>query len=108
MTKTYLITPGELNSVGLEVTLKALSSVEIKDSYIFYTQENQLQEHVQGLTLNINPVEIPEVQIGLKPGIYYIESKKEPVDWFKEACVFCAHHFKEAALITGPLIKSSF
>lgn len=108
MTKTYLITPGELNSIGLEVTLKALSSIEINDSYIFYTQESLLQEHIKTISLNFTPLEIKEVRTDLNAGVYFINSKKTPVEWFKEACSLCASNSDQMALITGPLVKSSF
>lgn len=108
MTKTYLITPGELSGIGLEITLKALSSIEINDSYIFYTKEVLLHAHSQKISLNFDPLKISEVQTGLKPGVYFIDSQKEPVDWFKEACSLCAQYPRELALITGPLTKASF
>lgn len=108
MTKTYLITPGEFNGIGLEVSLKALASIKINDSFILYTQKEYLQKHLDGLNLNINPKEIKSVEKNLQPCIYFIDSNNRPVNWFKEACKFCFQNPRETALVTGPLTKASF
>lgn len=107
MNKTFLICPGEFSGVGLEVSLKALSSLDNNtDSFIVFTTTDYLNLHKD--LSNLELTQIKEPSIHLAPGFYYIDSKLEPVDWFKEACRFCAANSKRAALITGPLVKASF
>ena len=109
MAKTFLITPGELESIGLEVTLKALQQLKtVEHSYIFYSQKDYLKKHIDLVKIGSEIKEIKSPTTDLKPGVYFINSSRSPVDWFKEACGFCSAHPNLSALITGPLIKKSF
>ncbi len=108
MIKTYLITPGEFNSVGLEVTLKALDSIPINDTYIIYTNKNYLNQHLKNLSLTFSVKKLSKPSHDLSPGLYFIDSTVSPAQWFKSACSFCALYPYTSALITGPLTKASF
>ncbi len=108
MIKTYLITPGEFNGVGLEVTLKALASIPIKDVYIIYTKKDYLNQHLNSLSLTFSFKKLSKPSHDLPAGLYFIDSKASPADWFKNACSFCNLHQHTSALITGPLTKASF
>lgn len=108
MANVFLITPGELDSIGLEVTLKALDQISVEDAYVFYTKKDYLKKHLDAFLTGFEPQEIHELSTNLKPGVYFLDSQLEPVDWFKEACAFCNEHPFDSALITGPLVKKSF
>ncbi len=112
MTKTYLITPGELNGIGLEISLKALKNLNegkiLKDSYIIFLKEDLLKEHLKKIPLPFKLEKLTKPQAKLPAGVYYINAPAEPVDWFKEACDFCSKNSDSCALITGPLVKASF
>lgn len=111
MAKTFLITPGELDSIGLEVTLKSLSRlnpIKTKSIYIFYTSQALLEKHLKVLDLKINLSEIEKPSSKLDPGCYYIINNNSPISWFEDAISFCNKNANTAALVTGPLKKASF
>lgn len=110
MTKKILITTGDTDGVGLEVTLKALSKIKSpKFSYIFFSSQNSLKFH-QKLNINLNFKETPDLNTPIKyPGFYTIvDNSKSPLDWFKDSVDFCFENNDSSALVTGPLSKKNF
>lgn len=109
MAKRILITPGELTSVGLEVTLKALASPQLPSgkAYVFYANPKQLSDH-DYLFKNIQFKIIKNLEDASSPGLFCLESASNPVEWYKEACLLCEQDPKKNAVVTGPLKKSSF
>ncbi len=110
MGKTFIITPGEHKSIGLEVSLKALYALskDVQDSYILFGKKSVLEEHLHILDLELKFKFISKLQADLSSGLYFIDSSDEPVDWFKKASDFCSKNSMNTALITGPLVKKSF
>lgn len=110
MANTFVITPGENKSIGLEVTLRSLESLKAnnKDIYIFFAQKKSFEKHLKDLNIDLSYLEVDSLAVDLKPGFYVLFSEKAPVDWFKDAVDFCDSNPLSAALITGPLKKASF
>lgn len=109
MTKTYLITPGELDGIGLEVSLEALKKIDIHDAYIIFVKKSSLNSHLEKISLPFKLTELKSLNTDLSPGVYFIDlPATEPVDWFKKACEFSAANPTNTAVVTGPLRKASF
>lgn len=114
MTQTLLITPGEKDGVGLEVTLKALhdiSSVKKNSDkvFIFFADKKNLDLHLKKLDpIGLEFKKSTSLNDTFSPGVYWLDSNASAFSWFEEAVHFCASNKNSSALITGPLRKSSF
>jgi len=112
--KKIIISPGEIDSVGLEVTLKALWQIQNRDLYkdsvfIFFSNLSLLQEHLEKLGLeDLQIGQCKSLQEELTPGFYWVESQGSAFSWFENAVDFCIQKPEDTALVTGPLKKSSF
>jgi len=114
MNQTLIITPGETDGVGLEITLKSLSQIQTKNhlankSFIFFASKKHLDEHLDAFQCKgLKILELDSLRIDLDSGVYWINSQESSFKWFQDSVEFCNKHPKQAALITGPLRKSSF
>ena len=114
MNQTLIVTPGEKDSIGLEVTLKALSKISELNlhqnkSFIFFSDKNTLDSHLKKLNFsNLDIKDCSALSTDLSSGLHWINSSASSFSWFKESVDFCASNNAQAALITGPLRKSSF
>lgn len=115
MIKTFVISPGELDGIGLEVTLKALKTIyqnhkTISEAYIFFADKKNLETHFKllNLSLALDLKLCTDLSTNLDPGFYFLETHKSPFECFEKATDFCYKNAEHAALVTGPLRKSAF
>lgn len=105
--KTLQITPGEYESIGLEVTLKALDSIETdKIRFLIWSQEDYFNKFSGLLSKPINKITSVE-EAPNSPGIYLVDSKLNPAEWFEQAVQTAKEH-PAYSVVTGPLEKKSF
>jgi len=114
MKQTIVITPGEISGVGLEVTLKALSSITKNKShknisFVFFAGKKDLETHFDLLEIsNLSLNSCSSLTLPVNPGFHWIDSQSSPFTWFKNSVDFCSSNSSTTALVTGPLRKSSF
>ena len=109
MIKKILITTGDIDGVGLEVTLKALSKIkDPKHCYIFFTALESIDKH-QSLNINLNFECLTDFEKINTPGFYaYVNDSKSPLDWFKDTVEYSFNNCTHSAVVTGPLSKKNF
>lgn len=116
--KKILITTGDTDGVGLEVTFKALAKIPKKlfKKFVFYIYIHPKSEatYIKKLKQTFNHIEIPEDLILNMPSvstldhkteIVLINSLKSPADWIFDASKLCLEK-KFSALVTAPLSKT--
>lgn len=117
--KRILITTGDTDGIGLEVTYKALLKIpnKIFKNFIFYIYIHSESESyfVKKLKKNFKFVEISEDLLTIpenlhlpadsKIQIVIINSQKSPADWIFEASHLCMKKVF-SALVTAPLSKT--
>jgi 4-hydroxythreonine-4-phosphate dehydrogenase len=114
MNQTIVITPGEIDGIGLEVTLKALSSISTLKLYqdktfVFFASKKDLDIHLKNLKItDLKLIVCSSLSLNLDPGFYWIETNSSAFSWFENSVKFCSTNNKLSALVTGPLRKSSF
>lgn len=102
---TFFITPGELKSVGLEVTIKSLGAMRTTTHrFIIWSQKDYCQKYFPQITDFYDSVN----SVPKEPGVYFLNSKLTPVNWFKESVQICKQQPEDYGVITGPLEKKSF
>jgi 4-hydroxy-L-threonine phosphate dehydrogenase PdxA len=90
----FLITPGDIDGIGLEITVKALNKIS--------------RARLKKITVFVTPKQSKLVAINLltRKGLALIISQEPPPQWVEQATHLCLK--KEfAGLITGPLSKPS-
>lgn len=110
MKTNILITTGDLDGVGLEVTLKSLQSIDTnKDTFIIFCAYDLFLKQKKLCDFNLKFNVIDSLSNDLPVGIYlYSPNNSRPVDWFKLACEFCDTNNENSVVVTGPLSKKSF
>jgi 4-hydroxy-L-threonine phosphate dehydrogenase PdxA len=101
---TYLITTGDADGIGLEVTLKALKKIKPKKSEKFVFFSERPAKKSAKLSKHSYPIEDSIHQaLGNPAPIINFQSTESPVDWVLTAGSLCQQH--GYAMITGPLSK---
>lgn len=112
MAKRILLTTGDLDGVGLEITIRSLKKTRIpRDTQIFvFCGEKFAPATVKALK-RIAAGPFPSIyaafqaaQRNLKAGVFIIGSKESPPLWVEECARICLAK-KAQALVTGPLSK---
>lgn len=107
------LTTGDLQGIGLEITIKALLSIPPKKNvqFILWRSNNKpsflqplfrkLHKHFFCQTFDWYPLEKHSKSIQ----IIDIASKENPVEWVKSATLLCLKNKTSMALVTAPLSK---
>jgi len=106
--KTIIVTTGDLDGIGLEVFSKAIlvSPIYLKLAVIFFLSEEQEKSSwFEAMRSVCQPVR--ELRTLSAPGLFYVKSTLNPVDWVFISAQFCMRHPHEVLLVTGPLDKNS-
>ena len=99
MNNKIAITTGDINGIGMEVTVKALDELNIPaDKIVIITSE----KHFPNLKKNYEIIDIP-----FKGYIQYGEITKESGD-FSFKCLKKACEIQPKAIVTAPISKEAF
>lgn len=93
----YLITTGDPDGIGLEITLKSLKRIKPKktEKFIFFSEPLKKSNYFVCDDLKI--------ALASKESIVNLQSDKSAAHWVFEAARFCMDH--NACIVTGPLSK---
>lgn len=109
MKTNILITTGDINGIGLEVTLKSLSSLDLKkDSVVIFSEKESFLKQKDLFNFDLKFKYLDILSSDLPPGIFIYSPNSNPANWFKEACDFCENNNKNSVVVTGPISKASF
>ncbi len=103
-----LITTGDTDGIGLEVTVKGLlqAQISLNNAYIvFISPEQQTNDECSLIASKFNIDYIFQIDQVKKGGIYFLISNEGPAHWVQTAALWC-HHKMAQALVTGPLSKT--
>lgn len=112
MSKTkVLITTGDVDGIGLEVTLKALQKIKKPSNtcFIFYRSPLSHQKVSSALKSKYSYAKVASLQEALNlhsASLIEVRSDKSPAHWVIEAAKACLTQ-QAQALVTGPLSKET-
>jgi 4-hydroxythreonine-4-phosphate dehydrogenase len=106
-----VITTGDLDGIGLEVTTKALNNIGPKKDiqFIVWRDKDATPKYLKLLDQKFSRVTVNDLDQALvndKHGLIDISSSFPPAFWVEQSAVACFKK-KAAALVTGPLSKTS-
>lgn len=112
--KKYLITTGDANGVGLEVTCKALGSLRPpKEARFIVVKNNRVTKKHFVFLKKYKPVHLRSLHEALsyqfnskENELLFVHSKDHPAQWVFDSAQACKSGFAQA-LVTGPLSKTS-
>lgn len=101
-----IITTGDVDGIGVEVTLKALRKIKIpKNCSIFIYSQSPLNQKNKRLSLaHFSSFEDADSSANETSKIFNIVSNRPPPFWVEEAASLCLRK-KADVLVTGPLSK---
>lgn len=113
--KTIVITTGDLGSIGLEVTMKALESFKAsRNCYLIFRGAHRekvcWQDLPKNMTLRVRDPNVAlEAASRKRPPYRFIEilSDDSPAHWVKWAAEWCLDS-KVDGMVTGPVSKKTF
>lgn len=104
-----VITPGDLDGIGLEITAKSLVHKKISNKYIILVivHPSQMKTNEFNLlkTVSKEVHSIAELT-NLRAGFYYLLDPEQPPFWVEKYAHWVSKQNGNAALVTGPLSKS--
>lgn len=109
MNNKYIITTGDIDGIGYEVTVKALLAIAPKEPFIIWRSPKvDTQESSQKLNQVCSPETVSSLEEALesKALITEVVTDSSPADWVEQSAIACFEK-KAKALITGPLSKTT-
>lgn len=109
---SFFLTPGDLDGVGLEVSLKAIDKLLSQDyfrkeAFTLYVWHAPSQfDFIKSLFPDFKTIteESLNEHLGKECGLYFINSELSPANWFVQSIEVCKTK-KAQGIITGPMTK---